>query len=231
MSNEICENLAVVKERIERACARCGRKAGEVTLITVTKFVETARIEEALAGGVTDVGENRVQDLKDKLTFFELHGLTTHLIGQLQTNKVKYVCNSVDLIQSVDRMELLDKLMKQAEKNGAAQDILLQVNIGDEPQKGGVSISELPELLKVAASAERLNLRGLMCVPPAVEGELVRPYFQRMYRLFEECRDAHKDLRFDTLSMGMSHDFELAIEEGATMVRVGTAIFGQRVRH
>lgn len=231
MSTDIGQNYLDVKARVENACMRCGRKQSEVTLVTVTKFVEIERIEEALKAGVTDVGENRVQDLKDKLTFFELHGLNTHLIGQLQTNKVKYVCNQVGLIQSVDRIELVEKLGAIAERNGKSQDILLQVNIGDEPQKGGVPVSEIETLACRAMESGRLSVRGLMCVPPAVEGELVRPYFQRMYALYGDLKSRHPDWRIDTLSMGMSHDFELAIEEGATMVRVGTAIFGPRSRH
>lgn len=227
----ICENYVAIKHRVEAAAKRAGRAPEDITLIAVTKFVEIPRIEEALPGGVTDVGENRVQDLKEKLNFFELHGLRTHLIGQLQTNKVKYVCNQVGLIQSVDRLELLAKLEQQSLKNNGMQDILIQVNIGDESQKGGVSLVDLPALFESAVISPHLNVRGLMCVPPAVEGELVRPYFKRMYELYREFQRKYPDCSIDTLSMGMSHDFELAIEEGATMVRVGTAIFGQRIVH
>ena len=227
----IYENALLIKERFREACLASGRAPEDVTLIAVTKFIEIPRIEEALPAGLTDVGENRVQDLKDKLNFFELHGLNTHLIGQLQTNKVKYICNQVGMIQSVDRSELLFKLEQQSAKNNGCQDILIQVNIGDEPKKGGVALKDLPALFESAVASQHLNVRGLMCVPPAVEGELVRPYFQKMYELFTGLKTAYPDRPIDTLSMGMSHDFDLAIREGATMVRVGTAIFGQRVTH
>ena len=225
----ILENYLSVRERFEDACKCAGRDPSELTLIAVTKFIDIPRIAEALPGGVTDVGENRVQDLKDKLNFFEMNGLRTHLIGQLQTNKVKYICNQVSMIQSVDRPGLLNKLEQQSAKNGGIQDILIQVNIGDEPQKGGVAVDDLPGLFESAVSMEHLNVRGLMCVPPAVEGELVRPYFARMFKLYTDLAAAYPGRQIDTLSMGMSHDYELAIAEGANMVRVGTAIFGTRV--
>lgn len=226
----IFDNYCDVRERMESACARAGRRACDVRLIAVTKFVDILRIAEAAHAGVTEVGENRVQDLKEKLNFFEQHGLNTHFIGQLQTNKLKYVCNRVGTIQSVDRAALCEKLEQAAAANDSVQDVFAQVNIGDEPQKGGISISELPSLVGILSECSHLRVKGLMCVPPALEPEAARPYFGRMYELFCRVRQEYPKLPITELSMGMSHDFSVAIEEGATMVRVGTAIFGERTK-
>lgn len=224
----IRENLESVREKMHLACQRCGRAESDVTLIAVTKFVETARIQEAVDAGVTEIGENRAQEFTEKLTFYKQNHLRAHFIGQLQTNKVKYVCGKADMIQSVDREPLLDAILRYAERNGVMQDITIEVNIGREAQKGGVTPEALPALLDRIAGLQNVRLRGLMCVPPALEKEAVRPYFREMRTLFERMRNLYPTLPIDTLSMGMSHDFETAIEEGATTVRVGTAIFGPR---
>ena len=224
----IRENLESVRERMALACQRSGRKESDVTLIAVTKFVEIARIREAVDAGVTEIGENRAQEFTEKLNFYKQNHLRAHFIGQLQTNKVKYVCGKADLIQSVDREPLLDAILAYAERNGVTQDILIEVNIGREAQKGGISPEALPVLLDRIAGLDNVRLRGLMCVPPAIEQEAVRPYFREMRTLFERVQRTYPDQKIDTLSMGMSHDFDTAIEEGATTVRVGTAIFGPR---
>ncbi|MBQ6234296.1 MAG: YggS family pyridoxal phosphate-dependent enzyme [Clostridia bacterium] len=224
----IRENLESVREAMSLACQRSGRKESDVTLIAVTKFVEIARIREAVDAGVTEIGENRAQEFTEKLNFYKQNQLRAHFIGQLQTNKVKYVCGKADLIQSVDREPLLDAIRAYAERNGVTQDILIEVNIGREAQKGGISPEALPALLDRIAGQNNVRLRGLMCVPPAIEKEAVRPYFREMRMLFERVQRTYPDLSIDTLSMGMSHDFDTAIEEGATTVRVGTAIFGPR---
>jgi hypothetical protein len=224
----IRENLESVRERMALACQKSGRRESDVTLIAVTKFVEIARIGEAVDAGVTEIGENRAQEFTEKLNFYKQNQLRTHFIGQLQTNKVKYVCGKADLIQSVDREPLLDAIHAYAVRNGITQDILIEVNIGHEAQKGGVMPEALPMLLSRIAGLQNVRLRGLMCVPPAIEREAVRPYFREMRTLFERIQRMHPELPIDTLSMGMSHDFETAIEEGATTVRVGTAIFGPR---
>ncbi len=224
----IRENLESVRERMALACQRSGRKNSDVALIAVTKFVEIARIQEAIDAGVTEIGENRAQEFTEKLNFYKQNQLRAHFIGQLQTNKVKYVCGKADLIQSVDREPLLDAIHAYAERNGVTQDILIEVNIGREAQKGGVMPEALPALLDRIAGLDHVRLHGLMCVPPAIEREAVRPYFREMRTLFERVQRMHPEMPIDTLSMGMSHDFDTAIEEGATTVRVGTAIFGPR---
>ncbi len=224
----IRENLESVREQMALACQRSGRAESDVTLIAVTKFVGIARIAEAVDAGVTEIGENRAQEFTEKLNFYKQNHLRAHFIGQLQTNKVKYICGKADLIQSVDREPLLDAIHAYAAKNGIVQDILIEVNIGREPQKGGVTPEALPALIEKIAALDSVRLRGLMCVPPAIEKEAVRPYFKEMRTWFERLKSAYPDLPIDTLSMGMSHDFDTAIEEGATTVRVGTAIFGPR---
>lgn len=225
----IRENLESVREQMALACQRSGRAESDVTLIAVTKFVGIARIAEAVDAGVTEIGENRAQEFTEKLNFYKQNHLRAHFIGQLQTNKVKYVCGKADLIQSVDREPLLDAILGYAERNGVTQDILIEVNIGREPQKGGVTPEALPTLLDRIAERDHVRLRGLMCVPPAIDREAVRPYFREMRTLFERIRREYPLLPVDTLSMGMSHDYPTAIEEGATTVRVGTAIFGPRI--
>ena len=225
----IRENLETVRETMRLACQRCGRREDDVTLIAVTKFVGTDRILEAVQAGVTEIGENRAQEFTEKLTFYKQNRLRAHFIGQLQTNKVKYICGKADLIQSVDREPLLDAIHAYAAKNDLVQDVLIEVNIGREAQKGGVPPEALEPLAERIATLGHVRLRGLMCVPPAAEKEAVRPYFREMRTWFERLKSAYPALPIDTLSMGMSHDYDVAIEEGATTVRVGTAIFGPRI--
>ena len=210
------------------ACQRSGRPESDVTLIAVTKYVGVDRIMEAVQAGVTEIGENRAQEFTEKLNFYKQNQIRAHFIGQLQTNKVKYVCGKADLIQSVDREPLFGAIHAYAQRNGLTQDILIEVNIGREAQKGGVMPEALEALTERIAGSDHVRLRGLMCVPPAIEKEAVRPYFREMRDWFERLKRAFPELPIDTLSMGMSHDYDTAIEEGATTVRVGTAIFGPR---
>lgn len=225
---EIAARLMQVQEQMARAALRAGRKQDEVRLCAVTKFVPAERIAEAADAGVTLIGENRAQEFSEKLIFYKQRNLEAHFIGQLQTNKVKYICGNADLIQSVDRIALLEALEQRAQKLDIVQPILVQVNIGNEPQKGGIDPNGLDAFLDRVAACSHLTLRGFMCVPPIEEAERVRPYFRRMRTLFEAARDTGAFDSIDTLSMGMSHDYPIAIEEGATLVRVGTAIFGPR---
>ena len=227
---DVAENIAEVREKIAQACARAGRKPQSVTLVAVSKYQTTERIAEAIEAGLTTFGENHAQELTEKKTFFEQHGCKVHFIGQLQSNKIKYVCGFADLIESVDRQNLASQINQKAETRGVVQDILIQVNIGAEDQKGGVPDEDLDSFAESLEHFANLRLRGLMCVPPAVEAEQARAYFQKMRAHYEKLCMRFDPTVFDTLSMGMSHDFTVAIEEGATQVRVGTRIFGARDR-
>ena len=224
----IAENIAQVRANMADACRRAGRKEDEVKLIAVTKYVEEDRIAEAFACGLMTVGENHAQEVRDKLTFYKQYGAELHFIGQLQSNKVKYIIGNARLIQSVDREKLLLDVDAHAKKLDLIQGILLQVNIGDEEQKGGAAMEDVPRLLELACGLKNVRVEGLMCVPPAVEAEAARPYFARLYELREALRARFPEQTLRELSMGMSHDYPQAILEGATMVRVGTAIFGKR---
>ena len=218
---DIRRNVEGVQAAIERACRRCGRDPREVLLIAVSKTVDLERIRLAVEAGVPALGENRVQEAKEKVATLG-HPVPWHLIGSLQTNKAKEAARIFDCIQSVDRLELAHELDRRAQAAGRVVDGLLQVNLGEEPQKGGLPPAEVKAVLDQVAALQGLRIRGLMAIPPLVpDAEAARPYFRRL----RELRDA---VGLEHLSMGMSGDFEVAIDEGATMVRVGTAIFGPR---
>ena len=190
-------------------------------LIAVSKTVEIERIGFAVAAGVKALGENRVQEAKEKVTVLG-RPVPWHLIGSLQTNKARDAVKLFDWIHSVDREELARELDRRAHQSGRSVKVLVQVNVGEEPQKGGVEPAELKSLLDAMAGLRNLDVRGIMCIPPAAEtAEASRPWFKRL-------RDLRDTAGLEHCSMGMSGDFEVAIEEGATMVRVGTAIFGPR---
>lgn len=217
---DIRANLGRVQEAVARACARAGRSPDHVLLIAVSKTVEAERIRLAVAAGVAALGENRVQEARDKI---EVLGrpVPWHLIGSLQTNKAKDAARLFDWIHSVDRLDLARELSRRAPSERGL-DILLQVNLGDEPQKGGVAPAEAKPLCEAVIGLPGLRVRGLMAIPPVTpDPDATRPYFRRLRALCDE-------LGLEHCSMGMSADFEVAIEEGATMVRVGTAIFGPR---
>jgi len=218
---DIRGNLEKVQQAVERACLRAGRKPDDVLLIAVSKTVEIERITLAIEAGVKALGENRVQEAKEKIAALG-RPVPWHLIGSLQTNKAKEAVHLFDWIHSVDREELARELDRRAHQAGHVLKVLVQVNVGDEPQKGGAQPAELKRLLDAITGCRNLDVRGLMCIPPAAESaEASRPWFKRLHDL----RDASG---LEHCSMGMSGDFEVAIEEGATMVRVGTAIFGPR---
>jgi len=225
----IRDNYLTIRENMEIAALRAGRSVDDVKLIAVTKFVEEARIAEAIDCGADTVGENRVRVLTGKLDLFRSRGVSVNLIGQLQTNKVKYIIGKVDMIQSVDRLALAEEIDRLAVKNDVVQDVMIEVNIGEEAQKGGIAPNDLPGFLEMVSAMNGIRVKGLMCIPPAVGEEEVRPYFARMRTLFETLKT--KDLpnvSMEQLSMGMSGDYMAAIAEGATMIRVGTALFGAR---
>jgi hypothetical protein len=217
----ISENLARVRERLARAAERAGRRPDDVLLIGVSKTVDVERIRAAVAAGVPALGENRVQEAKAKIA--ELgRPVPWHLIGHLQTNKVKDALELFDVIHSLDRLELAREFERRAAARGQVVETLLQVNLAAEPSKGGVGPEAVGESLDAIGKLPHLRVRGLMTIPPEVERpEDARSWFRRLRELAE--RHGLRDL-----SMGMSGDFEVAIEEGATMVRVGTAIFGPR---
>lgn len=228
----IGERYRIVRDRVAEAAIKSGRRPEDVRLIAVTKFVEIERIKEAIDAGSLEVGENRAQELKDKFEFFKENRQTVHFIGQLQLNKVKYLIGRADLIQSADRPEAFFEIDRLAGVHGIRQDVLVEVNIGEEPQKGGVIPSELPGLLERISDMPNVRVKGMMCIPPAAGSESASYYFNRMKELFERIKGRNiPGIEMELLSMGMSGDYPEAIAAGADMVRVGSAIFGARPRH
>ena len=226
----IQENIAALRARMETAARAAGRDPGEILLCAATKMNDAQRVKEAVAAGVDCCGENRVQELVQKQPLGAYEGKPVHFIGHLQTNKVNKVVGKVDLIQSVDRLELLEAVNKAALRLGLRQDILLEINVGGEPQKGGFSPEEAPALAARMGDYPGVFLRGLMAIPPVSEkkGDNCK-YFAKMRNLYIDIADKKYDnVSMVCLSMGMSDDFEDAIAEGSTMIRVGTAIFGAR---
>ena len=225
------ENIARVKANMARAAAEAGRDPGEVTLVAATKVQTSDTIRAAIAAGITVCGENRVQELTAHLDDYAYDGARVHFIGHLQTNKVRFLVGRVDLIESVDSLRLLEAVERQAEKLNLVQDILLEVNIGREESKGGCLPEDLPALARQAMALPHVRLRGLMSIPPAAAAPGAnRSFFAETRQLYVDIRrqigDNNTDI--DCLSMGMSGDYEDAIREGATLVRVGTALFGPR---
>jgi PLP dependent protein len=229
--DEIRERLAGVRRRIETAAIRCGRVPEEVTLVAVTKTHTAAVIRCAIEAGARDLGENRVQEADAKITELGRREARWHLIGHLQANKARRAVALFDLIHSVDSVSLARRLDRLCAEEGRDElPVLLQVDLAGEATKSGVAEAELPLLIEAVGRCERLRLLGLMTLPPFYEeAEMVRPYFRRLRELRElhGARGAFGEGRGE-LSMGMSHDFEVAIEEGASLVRVGTSIFGER---
>lgn len=220
-ADEIRAGIAALEARIAAACARAGRAREDVLLVAVSKTFPATDVDHAIAAGMTDLGENKVQETRDKKPLVAGNA-RWHLIGHLQSNKAKDAVRLFDVIQAVDSIELAGKIARAAESAGKRQDVLLQVNIGRELQKSGAAPESVPELARRVAALPSLHLTGLMAIPPAGEAEEMRPYFR-------ELRGMREDLGLTELSMGMTDDFEVAIEEGATIIRVGRAIFGSRV--
>ncbi len=227
----IAENVLAVRERIVRAAEKAGRGAGEIALVAATKTNSAERVHEAVLAGVDACGENRVQELLEKYEQGAYEGAPLHFIGTLQKNKVKYIVGKVSLIQSVDSAELCAAISRRAEALGLVQDILIEVNIGKEEAKSGILPEALDELLGQVSALRGVHVRGLMAIPPNVElDEKNFVYFTKMRNLFVDIRSKKYDnINIDILSMGMSGDFEFAIAEGSNMVRVGSAIFGERI--
>ena len=227
----LAENIAQVKANIAAAAKEVGRDPSEITLVAATKVQTSDTIRQAIAAGVTVCGENRVQEMTAHLDDDAYAGAALHFIGHLQTNKVRQVVGRVDLIESVGSAHLLEAIQAQAAKLDLVQDILLEVNIGDEDSKSGVAPSEVLELARKAAACPNVRLRGLMAIPPVAEGpQGNRPFFAKMRQLYVDIstKMSDNDTIIDCLSMGMSGDYQDAVREGATLVRVGTALFGPR---
>lgn len=219
-ADDIRAGVAAVESRIVAACARAGRPRESLKLVAVSKTFPAADVDHVIAAGVADVGENKVQEARDKKP--SVAGRAHwHLIGHLQSNKAKDAVRLFDVIQTVDSIELAEKIAKAAESAGKQQEVLLQVNIGRESQKSGAEPEDVAGLVTRIGALPALRLSGLMAIPPAAEPDEVRRHF----RALRAMRD---DLGLTELSMGMTDDFEIAIEEGATIVRVGRAIFGSR---
>lgn len=227
----ISDNIAAIRQRIDAACARAGRDPDTVRLVAVSKTKPAQMIDAAAAAGQQLFGESYVQDFLSKVEEVQ-QPVRWHFIGALQSNKVKYLRGRVKMIHSVDRLSLAREIERQWAKLDEPIGVLLQVNIGDEDSKAGARAEELPELARQVASLAHLRIRGLMALPPIAEDpEEVRPHFRRLRELAGRIEElALPGVSMEELSMGMSHDFEVAVEEGATLVRVGTAIFGERTK-
>ena len=226
----IAENVARVRAQMAQAALRCGRNPEEIKLCAATKMNDADAVRQAIATGVDCCGENRVQELTMKLSENAYTGAQVHFIGHLQTNKVRQVVGKVDLIQSVDSAHLLRAVDREAGRQGIRQDILLEINIGNEASKGGFSPEEILPLLENFGEFSNVCVKGLMAIPPISRfpGENLE-FFQKMRQISVDIRDIINDnVKVDCLSMGMSGDFEDAIAAGSTMIRVGTAIFGAR---
>jgi PLP dependent protein len=226
------ENVERVRESIQLACQRAGRSAGDVRLVAVSKTQPAEAIRQAYAAGLREFGENRVQEAAAKRKQLEGLDAVWHLIGHLQSNKAKLACELFDCIHSVDSLHLAEKIDRAAAALGRKLPVLIEVHLGEEASKFGVEEDELVQLAEKIGALPAVELRGLMTLPPFFDDpEAVRPFFRRLRGLAEriEARNL-PGVSMRELSMGMSHDFEIAIEEGATIVRVGTAIFGERQR-
>lgn len=225
--SEIEERLKDVRRRIDAAAGRSPYHQ-EVTLVAVTKFHPLEAIEEALRLGVAQIGENRVQEMEEKHSSLT-KPVVWNLLGHLQKNKVKKAVAMADLIQSADSPEIMEEIDRRAEQIGKVQDVLLEFNISGEESKHGLAPEQLPEMARQAAALSHIRVTGLMCMAPIEEDrEKTRPVFRKAHELWEALKAYFPKGQVSVLSMGMTQDFETAIEEGATMVRVGTAIFGAR---
>jgi pyridoxal phosphate enzyme (YggS family) len=225
----IKDNLEAVEERIAAACKRAGRDRSEVQLIAVSKTVEADVMNASIECGVTDLGENRVQEIRRK--YDDVMEAKWHLIGHLQSNKVKYIIDKVHLIHSVDSLKLAEEISKRAGQHEKKMPILLQVDMASEASKHGMAADDVKSLLLSILELEHLEVNGLMFIAPFVsDPEDVRGYFKQMKALFDDIKDniKHERLEMKHLSMGMTGDFEVAIEEGATLLRVGTGVYGKR---
>ena len=223
----IKNNLEIINKKIRKAALKVNRNPEEIKLVAVTKTATTEQIEEAINAGVKIIGENRVQDAKKKYQIFTAD-VEWHLIGHLQTNKAKYAVEIFNCIHSVDSIKLAQEIDKRSLQFGKIMDVLVEVNVSGEETKYGIKSEEVETFLKEISEFPRIRIRGLMTIAPIVEDkEEVRPYFRKLRELSEKIKSKNiENIKIDYLSMGMTEDFEIAIEEGANMVRIGRGIFG-----
>ena len=225
----IGKRLKDIKHRITKSAIKCDRDPKSVRLVAVSKMVPASRVKEAIDAGADILGENYVQETRTKFNELVSCPVSWHFIGHLQTNKAKYAVRLFDLIHSVDSLKLAIELDKQARKINKVQDVLIQINIGKEASKSGADAEIVSSLIKDVSYLENLSVKGLMIMPPFFnDPEKVRPYFSDLRNLRDQIHHILKGVDLHELSMGLSNDFEVAIEEGATFVRIGTAIFGER---
>ncbi|HEY7211332.1 MAG TPA: YggS family pyridoxal phosphate-dependent enzyme [Bryobacteraceae bacterium] len=222
-SSSFAARLDAVENRLQQVVARTGRKRSDITLVAVAKKFSAERIREAYYAGLRDFGENYVQEFAAKKPFLtDLQQARFHLIGHLQSNKARLACDLFDVIETADSSKALEKLDRSLQENGRQMNILFEIKLSAEQSKTGASPNEIPQLLASAARCSQLNVTGLMTIPPwSEDAEASRPYFRQLAALARQYG-------LPQLSMGMSNDFEVAIEEGATIIRVGTALFGPR---
>ena len=227
--SSIKENIENINAKIEAACQRSGRKREEVLFLVVSKTIDVPRIKEAVACGMTSLGENKVQEIMDKYEPMG-EGIKWHLIGHLQTNKVKYIIDKVELIHSVESIKLAEEISKRAVAKGVTANILLEVNVAGEESKFCIKPEECEQMVREISVMPNIVIKGLMTVAPAVENEEEnRKYFRQMKQLLVDINSKKIDnVNMTELSMGMTGDYEVAIEEGATIVRIGTGVFGAR---
>ena len=232
MFEEIKERLTRVRQQIARAAERAQRNPEDITLIAVTKTFDAETVQRAVRAGALDLGENRIQEAAGKVEAVQGAGLRWHLIGHLQSNKARVAVRLFDVIHTIDSRELVERLDRIAGEEGRRPTVLVQVDLGREATKAGADEGQLPEIIEALDRARHLAFVGLMTLPPFFDAaEQTRPYFRRLRQLLEELnRRRGPERQLTQLSMGMSHDYAVAIEEGATLVRVGTAIFGQRAK-
>lgn len=229
--SNIEHNLDTIREKIYKAATTVGRNPDEITLMAVTKTVEPIFINHALENGIRLIGENKVQEFLSKKPYLNLEGCEAHLIGHLQTNKVKQIVSEVSMIQSLDSLKLAREISKRSEEKGIVTPCLVEVNIGMEESKTGLELSALEELLHQVSLLKGISVEGLMTIPPICDTEQeLDKYFSQMHKIFVDIRDKKIDnINMFVLSMGMSSDFESAVRNGSTLVRVGSSIFGERL--
>ena len=231
MESEVLKKrLTDIKERIKKTAIDCGRNPDAIRLVVVSKTIPEDTVREAIKAGVDILGENYIQEARDKINTLSAYPVSWHFIGHLQSNKAKYAVKLFDMIHTVDSSKLAHELNKQAKKINKIQKILIQVNISMESTKSGIHEEDAQKLIKEISLFENLSIKGLMTMPPFFNNpEKVRPYFSDLRNLRDKIRNkAIKNVNMQELSMGMTGDFEVAIKEGATLVRIGTAIFGER---